>query len=311
MRLNNVDSTQQARSGRASLLALWLVSLLLIGSGAAINAGWLGTPMFATSGATKAIQDIEVGEVVYAKDPSTGEIAPKQVVRVFRNTADHLRILRIRSIGTDAVQECQTTDEHPFWVPVKGWVDAGDLEVGDEVEQSDNGLAVVVSTEYEPHPEGVSVFNFETEDFHTYYVAAHGSRGPPVLVHNCNPPARASLSPQRGPSTPQATPTAPSQTKPTKVTPEKSPSPSRSGPPPEMVAGPDSSQQGWGRPGGHGPLLKPEFDDVTGCLGNLLAPQTHGRSFLITPISRVLIRRFQDGPTHVTRLIPRRSAVER
>jgi hypothetical protein len=43
----------------------------------------------------------------------------------------------------------------------------------------------VASTRYEPHPEGVPVFNIETEEFHTYFVAAHGARAPPVLVHNC------------------------------------------------------------------------------------------------------------------------------
>jgi len=43
---------------------------------------------------------------------------------------------------------------------------------------------VVMRTAYEAHPEGIEVFNCQVEDFHTYFVAAKGSRGPPVLVHN-------------------------------------------------------------------------------------------------------------------------------
>jgi hypothetical protein len=90
--------------------------------------------------------------------------------------------------GTDGNEQVlKTTNEHPFWSVRRGaFVDAGELEVGDEfVGVGPHGeLQVLTATTYDPHPEGHPVYNFEVEEFHTYFVAAHGARGPPVLVHN-------------------------------------------------------------------------------------------------------------------------------
>jgi hypothetical protein len=132
----------------------------------------------------KNIEDVRPGDKVLSQDPETGELAAKRVERNFERVTDHLRILRIRNAdGTE--QTIETTNEHPFWVPSSGWVNAGDLQVSQRVKQSDGSLAVVASTTYEPHPEGIPVYNFEVAAFHTYYVAA-STRAPPVLVHNAN-----------------------------------------------------------------------------------------------------------------------------
>ena len=64
------------------------------------------------------------------------------------------------------------------------WIDAKDLKLGDRLDDVDGGTAILESISRELHPEGIPVFNFEVEDFHTYFVRAHGSRGPPVLTHN-------------------------------------------------------------------------------------------------------------------------------
>jgi len=134
--------------------------------------------------AQRNIEDIRAGDLVLAHDTETGITRAKRVVRAFRRTAYGLRVLRVRAAGDDAVQELKTTDEHPFWVVGQGWVNAGDLKIGQQVLQADGDPATVVSTEAESHPEGVPVYNFETADYHTYFVSAHGTRAPPVLVHN-------------------------------------------------------------------------------------------------------------------------------
>ena len=139
---------------------------------------------------TKSIQDIRVGDRVVARDTETGRSEAKRVARVFRRTSDHLRLLTVRSPRNGTIQQLKTTDEHPFWTADQCWADAGDLAVGDRLLQQDGGPAVVVSTDHEPHPEGVPVYNLETEDHHTYHVSAHGSRAPPLLVHNCSLPPR-------------------------------------------------------------------------------------------------------------------------
>jgi hypothetical protein len=133
---------------------------------------------------TKSIEDIVAGDMVMARDPETGEYGPKRVLETFRRTSDHLRLLTIRSADGEE-QELRTTDEHPFWTAETGWVSAGQLRPGQHVQQDDGAWATIVATVYEPHPEGITVYNFEVEGFHTYYVAeGPGVRSPPVLVHN-------------------------------------------------------------------------------------------------------------------------------
>ena len=134
---------------------------------------------------TKRIADLEVGEEVVAKDPESGEVTTKRVANVFRKVSDHLRILQVRNPRTDELQTIETTDDHPFWVAARSqWIDAKDLKVGDRLDDVDGGTAILESTSRELHPDGIPVFNFEVEDFHTYFVRAHGSRGPPVLTHH-------------------------------------------------------------------------------------------------------------------------------
>jgi hypothetical protein len=131
---------------------------------------------------TKNIEDVTDRDLVLAKDPDTGELAAKPVVQTFRRTSDHLRILRIRNADSTE-QTIETTNEHPFWVPGHGWVKAGDLAIGDTVTHTDGLAAELVASTHEPHPEGVSVYNFEVADLHNYFVSA-SPRAPPVLVHN-------------------------------------------------------------------------------------------------------------------------------
>jgi hypothetical protein len=62
----------------------------------------------------------------------------------------------------------EPTAEHPFWVRDRGWVKAGQLRSGDEVPQLGGGwlrIARVATSEKRE-----TVYNFEVEDFHTYFV---------------------------------------------------------------------------------------------------------------------------------------------
>jgi len=146
---------------------------------------------------TKKIEDLEAGDLVVARDPKTGEVRHKRVLRAFRRTSDHLRILEIDSASGEK-QRIETTDEHPFWVTGRGFVNAGELQAGDKLDDTagPNGAFVVTSIR-EEHPDGVEVCNFEVEDFHTYFVRAGGTRGPPLFVHNakCDVPRPVSTRP--------------------------------------------------------------------------------------------------------------------
>ena len=82
--------------------------------------------------------------------------------------------------------EITTTPEHPFYVPQRGWTGAIHLRAGDMLVLSNGEYVVVEKVEHELLESPVLVYNFEVEDFHTYYVSEYG-----VLVHNdCGAMAR-------------------------------------------------------------------------------------------------------------------------
>ena len=68
---------------------------------------------------------------------------------------------------------------HPLYVLSRGWVAAGDLNVGDEVYLIDGSAAYVTGAELEQLEEPVTVYNLEVDDLHTYFVGDTA-----ILVHN-------------------------------------------------------------------------------------------------------------------------------
>ncbi len=70
---------------------------------------------------------------------------------------------------------------HPFYSPVKGWSDAVQLRAGDILVLVNGEYVVVEKVQHEILEAPVTVYNFQVEDFHTYYITIAG-----VLVHNSN-----------------------------------------------------------------------------------------------------------------------------
>jgi hypothetical protein len=129
-----------------------------------------GTPI-ATADGIKKIEDIKVGDRVWAADPVTGKQTLRRVTQLFQHTADGL--VRIAAGGRDV----RATSGHPFQVKGKGWVAAGDLKPGDRLEKRDGTTVAVDGVSELPGP--AQVFNFEVETDHTYYATDLD-----VLVHN-------------------------------------------------------------------------------------------------------------------------------
>lgn len=123
----------------------------------------------------KNIEDIEPGDLVFAKNTVTGETGFKPVKELFLNEASELVRLEI------ADEIVETTYAHPFWVAGYGFKAAGELAVGDLVESNNGALYPVQSVETIYPDEKIAVYNFKVEDWHTYYVTETG-----ILVHNSN-----------------------------------------------------------------------------------------------------------------------------
>jgi len=134
---------------------------------------------------TRNIEDIQPGDMVLARDEHGTEIGWKPVKEVYRRTSDHLRHLTFEAEdGTQ--QTLSTTDEHPFWsVTAHEFLEAGSLPVGDQVTDQHGNKQTLVGSIREEFPDGIAVFNFQVDDFHTYYVAAETGNDV-LLVHNAN-----------------------------------------------------------------------------------------------------------------------------
>ena len=123
------------------------------------------------------IENIQVGDYVYAHNPETGETELKPVVNTFVNEATEL--VHIFADGEEII----CTNEHPFYSPVKGWIEACKLRAGDILVSLNGEYIVVEQVQHEILESPIKVYNFEVEDFHTYFVGD----GNGVLVHNsCN-----------------------------------------------------------------------------------------------------------------------------
>lgn len=129
--------------------------------------------VIATNVGNVTIEKIKEGDLVWSKNIKTGEVGYKQVVQTFVNSVDTL--IKINIGG----KEISTTKEHPFWVDGKGWTEAENLEKGDFVLTKEGDLLSIQNVEVEVLSSPVNVYNFEVQDWHTYYVGEES-----VLVHN-------------------------------------------------------------------------------------------------------------------------------
>ncbi len=131
-----------------------------------------GTMIVASVGLVP-IEEIKAGDMVYAHNPETGETELKEVVRTFKNEATELVHLTIDG------EEITCTNEHPFYSPVKGWTAACQLRAGDRLVTLNGEYVIVEQVQHELLESPVTVYNFEVEGFHTYFVGETS-----VLVHN-------------------------------------------------------------------------------------------------------------------------------
>ncbi|MFW5416390.1 hypothetical protein J0910_07180 [Nocardiopsis sp. CNT-189] len=157
------------------------------------------TEVLMADGGTKAISQVEVGDLVMSEDPVTGERAPQPVTAVIGSYGDKELVslgFRDWSGGITGVGGLTATGGHPFWIEdEQRWKEARDLVPGDEVTGPDGSRSWVTSTSTELRPQQVN--NLSVANFHTYYVWT-GSGA--ALVHNCK------LKELNGPGRPFQTP---------------------------------------------------------------------------------------------------------
>ena len=129
--------------------------------------------LVATEDGQKPIEEIQAGDKVLSENPETGEVAYKTVEETYENETTELVHVFVNG------EEIITTPSHPFYVPKLGWTLAIKLRAGDILVLSNGEYVVVEAIQHELLESPIKVYNFEVEDFHTYFVGESS-----VLVHN-------------------------------------------------------------------------------------------------------------------------------
>ena len=126
-----------------------------------------------TEDGQEPIEEIEVGDKVLSENELTGEVAVKTVTETYVNETDELI-----HIGVNG-ETISATPSHPFYVDKLGWTLARSLRAGDVLVLSNGELVTVEWVQHEILESPIRVYNFEVENFHTYFVGENG-----IFVHN-------------------------------------------------------------------------------------------------------------------------------
>ncbi|MEM7185000.1 MAG: polymorphic toxin-type HINT domain-containing protein [Spirochaetota bacterium] len=125
-----------------------------------------------TKNGLKKIEEIQVGDIVLTKDENTGKSLYRKVTELFYHEVDTLFVLKLGNGET-----IQTTWNHPFWIENKGWTEAKDILPGNKLITPEGVLEVL--SNHQKYVSDISVYNFEVEETHSYFVGEIG-----FWVHN-------------------------------------------------------------------------------------------------------------------------------
>ena len=124
-----------------------------------------GTPQYTPN------EQVKTGDLLPSFDASTGKVTWKRVLGTTQSIAEEL--IKVYVQGKLALMP---TPDHPFWIEGR-WKSAVELTRGDSLWLY-NGQKVAIDSTVRIDTV-VQVYNFEVEDFHTYFVGEWG-----VGVHN-------------------------------------------------------------------------------------------------------------------------------
>lgn len=146
----------------------------------------IGTNDTANPFSSKKIEDIQIGDLVASRDENDPDapLVLKRVTALYRHVETDLQDLTLTS-GDGSLQSILVTDDHPFFVKDRGWVRAEDLLAGEEVVNENGDVIFVSANADDKRPDGITVYNLEVEDSHTFYVSGgFGTVDEFVWVHN-------------------------------------------------------------------------------------------------------------------------------
>ena len=130
-----------------------------------------GDTKVAVENGYKNIKDIKVGDYVYSYNLDTNKKELKKVLETFIHQKDEIYTLKVNN------QLIHTTEEHPFYVINKGWINTKKLNFDDKLLSIKNGPTNIQNISKRKNK--TYVYNFEVEDNHNYLITTDE-----ILVHN-------------------------------------------------------------------------------------------------------------------------------
>ncbi|PYC69537.1 hypothetical protein C7C46_27970 [Streptomyces tateyamensis] len=143
-----------------------------------------GTPVLMADGTTRPIEQVKIGDLVKATDPTTG-VSSSQLVQNTIYTPDDRDFTELTVAAPDGTGSTITsTDHHPYWSQsAHAWRDAAALTTGDTLQTADGRTVRITGTRHWTTLQ--AAYNLTVSNVHTYYVLAGAT---PVLVHNSDTP---------------------------------------------------------------------------------------------------------------------------
>jgi hypothetical protein len=128
-----------------------------------------GTLVHTESG-PRAIESVQVGDLVLSQDPSTGALGYQPVVAIHHNPPSETFEVRL-----DTGESIVSSAFHRFWVARKGWVMARDLKPSDVIRTLGGTCRVVSNETGKTQP----VFNLDVAGWATFFAGTSAA-----LVHD-------------------------------------------------------------------------------------------------------------------------------
>lgn len=146
----------------------------------------------------KPIEEIKIGDWVlsYPDDQlrpdhrrEKHEYTYRQVTQTFVTEDQPLSRMIIAHLASGAKETIFVTENHPIYCKGHGWVPVSEIDNTPGVVENFYFGNLIVFRLYHEVTRG-RVYNFEVDEFHTYYVGEQG-----MWVHNCNLPTGLKFAP--------------------------------------------------------------------------------------------------------------------
>lgn len=147
------------------------------GAASATMACFVAGILVLTSAGMVAIEKLKSQDVVISADVLSYEVQSKNITDIYKR---HVNKLIYITVGKEVIE---TTENHPFYVKNRGFVEASNLLAEDILLDVYGNPVFISNIETMDLDEPKDVFNLSIEDFHTYFVGKSC-----LWVHNKNCP---------------------------------------------------------------------------------------------------------------------------